>query len=47
MMTNVFETEMFLFALSSVSGRHFQLLWPGGADAVERMARSCEIVAKA
>lgn len=42
-----FETELWLYALSAVTGLHWSVLWAGFEDMIARMARSCEIRAKA
>jgi hypothetical protein len=42
-----YETELWLLSLSKFSPRHHKLLWPGFDDAVDRLARSCTIRAKA
>jgi len=48
MLTNApFETELWLFALSAISGLHWLTLRGGLEDMIERMVRSCEIRAEA
>ena len=42
-----FETELWLYSLSAISGLHWSMLWPGFDDRIARMARSCGIRAKA
>ena len=42
-----FETELWIYSLSAISGLHWAQIGAGLMDAIERMARRCEIRAKA
>lgn len=38
MIIDAFETEMFLFSMSAISGLHFDVLWPSFDDTVLRLS---------